>query len=99
MQRKNTKMEIIPLFNRYKDKNILEFNGEDYTLKTKYNRIRYSEIEGTDKIQFVDPSGGPFMKIGESLSGKAIIKGADKIKIESIYLKEGEFHFVLKHEE
>lgn len=98
MERKNLP-ERVNLPNRYKDKNYLEFNGMNYTLVLENNWCRYSPIEEKDGITecaFIDPSGGPFLHIGDAFKYHEDLK--DKI-ISRIYIEpKNGYHIVLSDE-
>lgn len=68
-QRKADK--LIKLSNRYKDKNYLRQIGDKeykYEGDLEYIRIGYS-TEDKHKIEFIDPSGGPFLSVGSEVFG------------------------------
>lgn len=91
--------ERINLPNRYRDENYLEFNGVDYILILEHNWCRYSPIKekgGIIECAFIDPSGGPFLHIGDTFKYHEDLK--DKI-ISRIYVEYGnEYHIVLSDE-
>lgn len=68
-QRKADK--LIKLSNRYKDKNYLRQIGDKeykYEGDLEYIRIGYS-TKDKYKIEFIDPSGGPFLSVGSEVFG------------------------------
>ena len=68
-QRKADK--LIKLSNRYKDKNYLRQIGDKeykYEGNLEYLRIGYS-TDDKYKIEFIDPSGGPFLSVGSEIFG------------------------------
>jgi hypothetical protein len=68
-QRKADK--LIKLSNRYKDKNYLRQIGDKeykYEGDSDYLRIGYS-TDDKYKIEFIDPSGGPFLSVGSEVFG------------------------------
>ena len=71
-QRKADK--LIKLSNRYNDKNYLrQIRDKEYKYEGDLEciRIGYS-TEDKNKIEFIDPSGGPFLSVGSEVFG---IKG------------------------
>lgn len=68
-QRKADK--LIKLSNRYKDKNYLrQISDNEYKYEgdLEYLRIGY-RTEDKYKIDFIDPSGGPFLSVGSEVFG------------------------------
>ena len=71
-------MKRIPLYNRYNDNLYLEnIKDNNWVLKAKdpddlsYMRIGFTDASH-EVIDFIDPSGGPFMEVGNSIEGKEI---------------------------
>ena len=64
--------EIINLKTRYHTKNYLEqYQGNTYILRTESPYIRAGSTN--DGKEFVDPSGGPMLVVGEKIGKKIII--------------------------
>lgn len=70
--------EIINLKTRYHTKNYLEqYQGNTYILRTESPYIRAGSTN--DGKEFVDPSGGPILIVGEKI-GKKIITSIGFLK-------------------
>lgn len=64
--------EIINLKTRYHTKNHLEqYQGNAYILRTESPYIRAGSTN--DGKEFVDPSGGPMLVVGNKINNKTII--------------------------
>ena len=74
--------------NRYRDKIIFEHIGNEVTMKGG-SWIRYG-IADDDSINMVDPSGGPYIEIGNNLNHFWPRDEYQDLIIESITLRNGE---------
>lgn len=88
--------EIIKLYNRYNDKVYLEhLDGNKWALKGEDNVFLYCRIGFADAdnktIDFVDPSGGPFLAIGGRVK--------DNKRIVSIEQSPSGYIFTLEDED
>lgn len=80
-------MEKIQLVNRYNDKNFLEYlNGNWWELKEQnpdFTRLGAGD-DNWETIDFVDPSGGPFMQVDHFIihteSGPQILREISSTK-------------------
>lgn len=91
IKKENQIQRLVLLSNRYKEENYLRQIGDKeykYEGDTEYLRIGYS-TEDKHKIEYIDPSGGPFLSVGSEVFG---IEG----KITEI--KEVDKDFILKFE-
>ena len=72
---KNTENKIL-LPNRYEDKNYLIKESEHtYCIEFDKNADPHMGVVGDlEKIEAIDPSGGPFISVGDEVEGKKIIR-------------------------
>lgn len=88
------KKKSIELYNRYHSKLWLEFvednkwilKGDDNAMH--YHRIGYERNNAT--INFVDPSGGPFLSVGSTIEDNKKIKSIERSPSGYIFTLEDE---------
>lgn len=81
-------MKKIELLNRYGDKNYLEEvspNKYKLVLDPNSGSFRYGFVE-KDHYTFVDPSGGPFMRIGQEIPEAGVLAKIEVVKGEGTFL-------------
>ena len=94
--------KIINLYNRYRDKTYLEqIEGNKYKINCgEFVRIgypegtTYEEMKTTHVYEFIDPPGGPFMRVGCTLD---TYNEKDEFIIEKLYsekLAEKEYQLI-----
>ena len=75
--------------NRYRDKIIIEHNGDE-VIMTGGSWMRYGIADDDKTITMVDPSGGPYIELGNNLNAFWPKGEYQDLIIESISLKNGE---------
>ena len=82
-------MKKIKLPNRYGDKNYLEEvepNKYKLVLDSNSGNLRFGFIE-ENHHEYVDPSGGPFMEVGQEIPGvEGILAEIEVVKGKGIFL-------------
>ena len=82
-------MKKIKLPNRYGDRNYLEEvepNKYKLVLDSNSGNLRFGFIEG-NHYEYVDPSGGPFMRVSQEIPGvEGIVAKIEVIKGKGIFL-------------
>lgn len=84
-------MKKIKLPNRYGDRNYLEEvepNKYKLVLDSNSGNLRFGSrsIEG-NHYEYIDPSGGPFMRVGQEIPGvEGIVAKIEVIKGKGIFL-------------
>lgn len=82
-------MKKIKLPNRYGDKNYLEEvepNKYKLVLDSNSGNLRFGFIE-ENQYDYVDPSGGPFMKVGQEIPGiEGVLTEIEVVKGKGIFL-------------
>lgn len=82
-------MKKIKLPNRYGDRNYLEEvepNKYKLVLDSNSENLRFGFIE-ENHYEYVDPSGGPFMRVGQEIPGvEGIVAKIEVIKGKGIFL-------------
>ena len=82
-------MKKIKLPNRYGDRNYLEEvepNKYKLVLDSNSGNLRFGFIE-ENHYEYVDPSGGPFMRVGQEIPGvEGIVAKIEVIKGKGIFL-------------
>lgn len=82
-------MKKIKLPNRYGDKNYLEEvepNKYKLVLDSNSENLRFGFIE-ENQYDYVDPSGGPFMKVGQEIPGvEGVLAEIEVVKGKGIFL-------------
>lgn len=82
-------MKKIKLPNRYGDKNYLEEVGPNkykLVLDPNNGNLRFGFIE-KNHHEYVDPSGGPFMEVGQEIPGvESILAKIEVVRGKGIFL-------------
>lgn len=79
----------VTYLNRYRDKIILEHNGDE-VIMTGGSWMRYGISDDNETITMVDPSGGPYIELGNNLNAFWPKAEYQDLIVESISLKNGE---------
>lgn len=83
--------DIIKLYNRYGDNIYLENLAENKWILRGGDHYRVIFDKSPNDIKAVDPSGGPFLSIGDKVEGKEIIEIVELLNIGFIFtLKDNE---------
>lgn len=72
MDKNNNIQRLVLLSNRYKESNYLRQVGNKeykYEGESDYLRVGFNGASEEDGIQFIDPSGGPFLSVGSEVFG------------------------------
>ena len=75
--------------NRYRDKIIFEHNGDE-VIMTGGSWMRYGIADDNETITMVDPSGGPYIELGNNLNEFWPKGEYQDLIVESISLNNGE---------
>ena len=78
--------DIIKLYNRYGDNIYLEnLENNKWVLRGGDDYYRVIFDKSPDDIKAVDPSGGPFLSVGDKVEGKEIIEIVQISKIGFVF--------------